>query len=378
MNDKTGKGLRVWALLGPHRGDNNQILALAEALGLPFEEKWLQLQPASAAPAGAAGRDVRERGGRVPRAARRRAAGPDDLDGPSKRARGSRASAPLGRQDARRPSRLSANFAAAFRSGRADAGISGARRAQRGAHPLRAQPRTAPERSTQADRDLLASLSAAAPAVPDRRTDALLATSRRPRCVAAVRQLLRSAEAARRLGDRGRKPAKPRPSCSPPVRTTLECSKVPFLFAPDDGPARLSGADRGRRRDLRHRRQRGDDRRRGEDAESRSESCRSRRARSAGSSWRSSTVCGRASGCARATFASSGQSLEEHGFGGTIDAPRASDPPDFTAEIAERVRRLLKLPARSRPKLAAIAVDKRLRIRPDMAEPDFLLDLRPS
>ncbi len=52
MNDKTGKPMRVWALLGPHRGDNNQILALAEALGLPFEEKNLRynqlrrLQPA--------------------------------------------------------------------------------------------------------------------------------------------------------------------------------------------------------------------------------------------------------------------------------------------------------------------------------------------
>ncbi|MGE5564020.1 MAG: ELM1/GtrOC1 family putative glycosyltransferase [Bacillota bacterium] len=42
MNDKTGKAIRVWALLGPHRGDNNQVLALAEALGLPFEEKWLR------------------------------------------------------------------------------------------------------------------------------------------------------------------------------------------------------------------------------------------------------------------------------------------------------------------------------------------------
>jgi hypothetical protein len=43
-------------------------------------------------------------------------------------------------------------------------------------------------------------------------------------------------------------------------------------------------------------------------------------------------------------------SLKEHGFGGTIDAPRASDPPDFTAEIAARVRRLLELapgPARA-------------------------------
>lgn len=52
MNDKTGQPIRVWALLGPHRGDNNQVLALAEALGFPFEEKWLRynqlrrLQPA--------------------------------------------------------------------------------------------------------------------------------------------------------------------------------------------------------------------------------------------------------------------------------------------------------------------------------------------
>ena len=40
MSNKTGQP-RVWALLGPHRGDNNQILALVEALGLPFEEKRL-------------------------------------------------------------------------------------------------------------------------------------------------------------------------------------------------------------------------------------------------------------------------------------------------------------------------------------------------
>ncbi len=41
MNNKTGKQIRIWALLGPHRGDNNQILALAEAFGMPFEEKQL-------------------------------------------------------------------------------------------------------------------------------------------------------------------------------------------------------------------------------------------------------------------------------------------------------------------------------------------------
>src|SRR5690242_19845256 len=41
MDNKRAGPMRIWALLGPHRGDNNQILALAEAIGLPFEEKQL-------------------------------------------------------------------------------------------------------------------------------------------------------------------------------------------------------------------------------------------------------------------------------------------------------------------------------------------------
>ena len=32
---------KIWALLGAHQGDNNQVLALAEAIGLPFERKQL-------------------------------------------------------------------------------------------------------------------------------------------------------------------------------------------------------------------------------------------------------------------------------------------------------------------------------------------------
>jgi mitochondrial fission protein ELM1 len=41
----------VWVLLGPHRGDNNQVLALAERLGLPFRAiqlryKWFAHLPA--------------------------------------------------------------------------------------------------------------------------------------------------------------------------------------------------------------------------------------------------------------------------------------------------------------------------------------------
>lgn len=34
--------MRVWALLGARAGDNNQVIALAEALGLPFETKQLE------------------------------------------------------------------------------------------------------------------------------------------------------------------------------------------------------------------------------------------------------------------------------------------------------------------------------------------------
>jgi mitochondrial fission protein ELM1 len=33
--------MKIWAILGAHRGDNNQVLALAEALGLPYERKQL-------------------------------------------------------------------------------------------------------------------------------------------------------------------------------------------------------------------------------------------------------------------------------------------------------------------------------------------------
>jgi mitochondrial fission protein ELM1 len=38
----SGQSLRIWALLGNGRGDDNQVLALAEALGLPFETKLLR------------------------------------------------------------------------------------------------------------------------------------------------------------------------------------------------------------------------------------------------------------------------------------------------------------------------------------------------
>lgn len=39
---------RIWVLLGPRTGDNNQALALAEALGLPFETRTLTYNPLQA------------------------------------------------------------------------------------------------------------------------------------------------------------------------------------------------------------------------------------------------------------------------------------------------------------------------------------------
>jgi hypothetical protein len=40
--DKLGAPLRIWAILGARAGDNNQVIALAEALELPFEIKHLR------------------------------------------------------------------------------------------------------------------------------------------------------------------------------------------------------------------------------------------------------------------------------------------------------------------------------------------------
>ena len=41
-DDPGDGGLRAWVLLGAHRGDNNQVLSLAQALGIPFETKILR------------------------------------------------------------------------------------------------------------------------------------------------------------------------------------------------------------------------------------------------------------------------------------------------------------------------------------------------
>ena len=61
-----------------------------------------------------------------------------------------------GRQDARRASRISADFAPALRSGRANARISGAGRTQRDAHSICPEPAPSTRNQSRRDRDLLA------------------------------------------------------------------------------------------------------------------------------------------------------------------------------------------------------------------------------
>ena len=147
---------RVWALLGPHRGDNNQILALADALGSSVRGEEFALQPAAADPAGHAWRDLCERG--QPPAARGSRAEPPDLTIST----GLR-SVPVVRELRRRSGwrtrsvhlGFRADFAEAFRPGGADAGISGARCAQRHA-ASRSRSALMPAKAIeQSDRDLL-------------------------------------------------------------------------------------------------------------------------------------------------------------------------------------------------------------------------------
>ena len=339
MNDKTGQTPRVWALLGPHRGDNNQVLALAEALGLPFEEKWLrynQLRRLQPALLGATLKSV---------AADARA----QLDGepPDLTISTGHRSVPVVR-------------ALRKRSG-------GKMRAVHLGYP-RISPRhfdlvvptpeypvadapnvvripfaLTPQRgaAAKADRDLLESY-------PHPRRLLLVGGPTlywdlpEGRVLRAVGRLLR---AAAWVGGSVIAVASPRtpPELLDAVRHELEASPAPSLLAPLEGPpsyaALIEAAD---------------------EIHVTADSV---------AMVADAVMTGKPVGIIRISRSALGkavmgvgdrlrpdkrifprdlrffwESLAEHGFGGTIDAPRASNPPDFTAEIAQRVRRLLEQP----------------------------------
>ena len=339
VNDKTGKGLRVWALLGPHRGDNNQVLALAEALGLPFEEKWLsynQLRRVQPGLLGATFWSV------AAEARSQLEGGPPDLTIST----GLR-SVPVVRELRRRS------------GGKMRAVHLGYPRIHPGhfdlvvptpEYPVPDAPNVvripfalSPHRAReidQADRDLLE-------AYPRPRRLLLIGGPtlywQLPvvGITAAVGQLLRSAEMDGGSIIAVGSPRSPGDLLAA-VRSTLECSDVPFLFAPNDGPpayrALIEAADEIYVT--------------ADSVAMVADAVNTRKP--------VGIVPIAKSGLGRIVMAATDRmrpgkrlrprdlrffwdSLREHRFGGTIDAPRASDPPDFTAQIAERVRRLLKL-----------------------------------
>jgi len=339
MNDKTGKEPRVWALLGPHRGDNNQVLALAEALGLPFEEKWLSYNQLRRVQPGLLGATFMS----VAAEARAQLEGePPDLTIST----GLR-SVPVVRELRRR-------------SG-------GTMRAVHLGYP-RISPRyfdlvvPTPEYPVP-DADNVVRIAFALSPHRAREIDeadrALLEAYPRPRrllliggptlywqlpidrVLAAVRRLLESADAHGGSVIAVGSPRSPAGLLAA-VRSTLESSDVPFLFAPNDGPpaypALIEAADEIYVT--------------ADSVAMVADAVNTRKP--------VGIVPIAKSRLGRIVMAVTDRlrpgkrlrprdlrffwgSLREHGFGGTIEAPRASDPPDFTTQIAERVRRLLKL-----------------------------------
>lgn len=340
MNNKTGQKMRVWALLGPHRGDNNQVLALAEALGMGFEEKWLRYNQLRRLQPGLLGATLMS----VAADARAQLEGePPDLtistghrSVPVVRALKERSGGIMRAVHLGYPRISSSNFDLVVPT--PEYPIPDAPNVYR--IPFALSPHGARE-AKQTDRDLLA-------AYP--RPHLLLLIGgptlywQLPvgEMVRATRSLL---EAARARGGSVIAVGSPR---SPvdllrAIRDTLETSSVPFLFAPLEGPpaypALVEGAD---------------------EIHVTADSvamvadavltrkpvgiipiCKSRLGRVV---------------MAAADRLRPGKrlfprdlrffwaALEERGFGGTISNPRASDPPDFTAETARLVRRLFEQP----------------------------------
>ena len=340
MNDKTGEPLRVWALLGPHRGDNNQVLALAEALDLPFEEKWLhynQLRRIQPFLLGATFKTV---------AASSRAQleqSPPDLTIST----GLR-SVPVVRELVRRsegrmrsvhlgyPRISPRHFDLVVPT--PEYPVPDASNVMR--IPFALSPHRAREIS-QRDRDLLA-------AYPRPRRLVLIGGPtlywQLPvnQIVNAIGQLLDAAEAECGSVIAVGSPRSPTELLAA-ARAKLKSSKVPSLLAPNEGPpaypAMIEAAD--------------------EIYVTADSVAMVADAVNSGKPVGIMPIAKSAFGQAVMAITDMMRpgkrlyprdlrffwaSLAEHGIGGTVTQPRASNPPDLTAEIARRVRRLLKLP----------------------------------
>jgi hypothetical protein len=343
MNDKTDRDNRVWALLGPHRGDNNQVLALAEALGLPFEEKWLhynqlrRLQPALlGGTLSSVARDARGQLGGPP---------PDltistgHRSVPVVRALRKRSGGRMRAVHLGYPRISPEHFDLVVPT--PEYPVPDAPNVVR--IPFALSPHRARE-VDEGDRNLLA-------AYPRPHRLFLIGGPTLywqlpiDRIVGALEQVI---ETARRDGGSVIAVGSPRSPVEllTATRNTLESATVPFLFVPNDGPpaypALIESAD--------------------EIYVTADSVAMVADAVNTGKPVAIVPIAESALGrtaMGACDWLRPGKrmfprdlrffwaSLREHGFGGPLDAPRASDPPDFTAEIAKRVRRLLELPPAS-------------------------------
>ena len=340
MNNKPGQLIRVWALLGPHRGDNNQVLALAEALGLPFEEKWLcynQLRRLQPALLGATLKSVAAHcRGQLEGEPPELTISTGHRSVPVVRALRKRSGGKMRAVHLGYPRIPPRHFDLVVPT--PEYPVPDAPNVVR--IPFALSPHNSPEIS-KSDRDLIE-------CYPRPRRLFLVGGPTLywqlppEETVGAVRRLLRSA--AHKGGSviavgSPRSPA----DLLGVIKDTLECSSVPFLFAPVEGPPRYSAlleladeifvtAD---------------------SVAMVADAVMTRKP--------VGIVPIAPSRLGRSVMAVADQlrpgerlhprdlrffwaALREHGLGGTVDAPAASDPPDFTAEIAERVRQLLELP----------------------------------
>jgi mitochondrial fission protein ELM1 len=340
MNNKTSKPIRVWALLGPHRGDNNQVLALAEALGLPFEEKSLRynqlrrLQPALlGATLGSVAAADRAQLEREPP---HLTISTGHRSVPVVRALKKRSGGQMRAVHLGYPRISPAHFDLVVPT--PEYPVPDAPNVVR--IPFALSPHRVRE-IDQSDRDLLE-------AYPQPRRLLLIGGPTLywelpvGKMVRAMRRLLRLA-----AWEGGSLIAVGSPR-SPPelliaIRSALESSAVPFLFAPSDGPpaypALIEAADQIFVT--------------ADSVAMVADAVNSQKP--VGIVPISKSRLGRAVMSVADLLRPDKRlyprdlrffwaSLREHGFTGTIDAPVASDPPDFTAEIAGRVRQLLGLP----------------------------------
>lgn len=340
MNNKTGQKMRVWALLGPHRGDNNQVLALAEALGFSFEEKWLRYNQLRRLQPGLLGATFMS----VAADARAQLEGePPDLtistghrSVPVVRALRERSGGIMRAVHLGYPRISPSNFDLVVPT--PEYPVPDAPNVFR--IPFALSPHGARE-IEQSDRDLLE-------AYP--RPHLLLLIGGPTlywelpvgEMVRATRHLL---QAAMTKGGSVIVVGSPRSPLEliTTVKDTLESSSVPFLFAPLEGPPAYPAMV--------------------EEADEIYVTADSvAMVADAVSTRKPVGILPIArSRLGRIVMAAADRlrpgkrifprdlrffwaSLEEHGFGGTLDNPRASDPPDFTGETARRVRRLFEPP----------------------------------